>query len=77
MKKIPSIIITLFSILVLIACQNKKDQNKSAKVAYFGQLKTIMAGNIESVINLDSLSNKKYLYALGGIRTTKRRNTNI
>ena len=71
MKKIPNIIITLFSILVLVACQNKKDQNKSAKIAYFGQLKTIMSGNIESVIHLDSLSNKKHLYALGASEQLK------
>ncbi len=65
-------IITL-TILVLLfsSCQNADKKATISEVKYSGALRTIMSGNIQSVISLDSLSNKKHLYALGTLENLK------
>ncbi|MBT8254329.1 MAG: hypothetical protein KJN68_10175, partial [Bacteroidia bacterium] len=44
---------------------------KVNEVKYSGALKTIMSGNIQPVLSLDSLSNYKNLYALGAVENLK------
>jgi acetolactate decarboxylase len=58
------ITITVCTILML-SCEFNAPQEQFQKVNHIGALKTIMSGNITSVINLDSLANKEHLYALG------------
>jgi len=56
------IIIILLSIGMLISCEEKKEQ---PVVYHSGALRTMMSGDISKTIDLDTLSQKKYLYALG------------
>jgi hypothetical protein len=61
-------IITLILIVMLItACQSIDKKALVVDVKYSGALKTIMSGDIKPVISLESLSNKKHLYALGAV----------
>jgi len=70
MKKSIVIIASLIIILFINSCQLKDKKNIKVKVKYSGALKTIMSGDIQSVISLDSL-NKKNLYALGAVENLK------
>jgi alpha-acetolactate decarboxylase len=63
MYKITSVIL----VLLFSSCQNPDKKVAVTEVNYSGALRTIMSGNIQSVISLDSLSNKKHLYALGAV----------
>jgi alpha-acetolactate decarboxylase len=56
----------LLSILT-ISCVD----SPSTHVKYSGALKTIMSGNIEATISLDTFSQKKHLYALGAVADLK------
>lgn len=56
------IVIILFCIGMLISCEEKKEQ---PLVYHSGALKTMMSGDISKVVDLDTLSQKSHLYALG------------
>ncbi|QHI35633.1 hypothetical protein IMCC3317_09790 [Kordia antarctica] len=71
MKKVIYTIVFAVMGIVVISCQSKAEKVKITEVKHSGALRTIMSGNIESVINLDSLSNKKHLYALGAVENLK------
>jgi alpha-acetolactate decarboxylase len=58
-------------VLLLVSCQHIYKKTSITEVKYYGALKTMMSGNIQSVISLDSLSNKKNLYALGAMENLK------
>ena len=65
-KSIYSILIIL--VLVGVSCQSN---NKNTTVKHAGALKTIMSGNIQAKLSLDSLRRKKHLYALGAVENLK------
>jgi alpha-acetolactate decarboxylase len=67
MKRSVNIIIATILVLLFSSCQNTDKKVIATEVKYSGALKTIMSGSIQSVISLDSLSNKKQLYALGAV----------
>ncbi|MGK0325982.1 MAG: acetolactate decarboxylase [Polaribacter sp.] len=67
MKRSVNIIIATILVLLFSSCQNTDNKVIATEVKYSGALKTIMSGSIQSVISLDSLSNKKQLYALGAV----------
>lgn len=71
MNKSTPIIATAILILLTISCQNGDNKDTITEVKYSGALKTLMSGNIQPVISLDSLSNKKHLYALGAVENLK------
>ena len=54
------IVIVLLCIGMLISCEKKQPV-----VFHSGALRTMMSGNISKTIELDTLSLKKHLYALG------------
>lgn len=54
-------------IILVTSCQSKDKKPTTIEVKFSGALRTIMSGNIEPVIRLDSLSNRKHLYALGAV----------
>lgn len=56
------IVIILLCIGMLISCEEKKEQ---PVVYHSGLLRTMMSGDISKTIDLDTLSRKKHLYALG------------
>tara|TARA_R110000787_G_scaffold45993_2_gene111902 strand:+ start:5358 stop:6083 length:726 start_codon:yes stop_codon:yes gene_type:complete len=62
-----SLNILSFTILVLLICSCQRTNKKviEFEVKHSGALKKMMSGSIQSVVSLDSLSNKKHLYALG------------
>ncbi len=65
------IIIATLLVLLLGSCQNADKKANVTEVKYSGALRTLMSGNMQPVISLDSLSNKKYLYALGAVENLK------
>ncbi len=65
------IIIATLLVLLLGSCQNADKKATVTEVKYSGALRTLMSGNMQPVISLDSLSNKKYLYALGAVENLK------
>ncbi len=67
MKRSVNLIIATILVLLFSSCQNTDKKAIATEVKYSGALKTIMSGSIQSVISLDSLSNKKQLYALGAV----------
>tara|TARA_R110001632_G_scaffold19898_4_gene59827 strand:- start:2318 stop:3010 length:693 start_codon:yes stop_codon:yes gene_type:complete len=58
-------------VLLISSCQNTGKKASRFEVKHSGALKTMMSGNIQSVISLGSLSNKKHLYALGAVENLK------
>jgi acetolactate decarboxylase len=64
-------IIATILVLLLVSCQHTDKKTSITEVKHYGALKTMMSGNIQSVISLDSLSNKKNLYALGAVENLK------
>jgi len=56
---------------LLLSCINKNEPSSSILVHHSGALKTIMSGNIAATINLDSLSKRNHLYALGATENLK------
>jgi acetolactate decarboxylase len=67
MKK--SIYITLLILLIIAfaSCRDSSKKNASVAVKHSGALRIIMSGNIQPVISLDTLLEKKHLYALGAV----------
>ena len=63
----------LLTILVMVvdSCQSKNKKVTVKEVKHSGTLRTIMSGNLQPVISLDSLSNKRHLYALGAVENLK------
>jgi acetolactate decarboxylase len=71
MNKSILIIANAILILLTISCQNSDKKSTITEVKYSGVLRTLMSGNIQSVISLASLSTKKHLYALGAVENLK------
>jgi len=71
MKKSAYITVFTFLAIAFASCRDKGEQNVSVDVEYSGALRTIMSGNIQPVISLDTLSEKKHLYALGAVDNLK------
>lgn len=71
MKYSGHIISSLIIVLVIASCQTNKKKGIIAEVSFSGALRTIMSGDIQSTIRLDSLSNKKNLYALGAVENLR------
>ncbi len=71
MNRLIYIIITTILVSLFSSCQNADKKATVTEVKYSGALRTIMSGNIQPVISLDSLSNKKHLYALGAVENLK------
>ncbi|WP_426431411.1 acetolactate decarboxylase [Winogradskyella sp. HB-48] len=71
MKSINKITVLFLIIASVLSCQETKKSTHAIDVKYFGALKTIMSGNIQSAIALDSLSNQKNFYALGAVENLK------
>mgnify|MGYP000489420185 CR=1 FL=1 len=69
MSKTINIKLLIALTLLISSCQ--KNTNKPSEVKYSGALRTIMSGNIESVISLDTFSSSKNLYALGAVDNLK------
>lgn len=70
MNKMYNIFLSTLIILLLTSCI-KKNENLKREVQYYGALRKIMSGNIESTISLDSFSDIKNLYALGALENLK------
>jgi alpha-acetolactate decarboxylase len=67
-----SIYLTIITLALCVSsCQNSDEKVTVTEVKYSGALRTIMSGNMQSAISLDSLSNKKHLYALGAVENLK------
>ena len=69
MKHFKSILVATFVIAInaMVSCKEKSN----GKVVYSGALKTMMSGNLEATISLDTLSRKTNLYALGAMENLK------
>lgn len=61
------IIVLAILLFAFASCQDKDRKNISIDVKHSGALRTIISGNIQSAISLDTLSEKKNLYALGAV----------
>lgn len=55
----------------LISCQSNKNDLINVDVSNAGALRTIMSGDVSSVISLDSLKSKEHLFALGALENLK------
>ena len=71
MNKSIYIIAYTIMIMVVASCESKEKEVTRGEVKHSGALRMIMSGNIQSTINLDSLSNKEHLYALGAVENLK------
>lgn len=71
MNNIKYIIISAVVLMLVTACQNKNKNVIHTVVNHSGALRNIMSGNIQPVISLDSLKNKRNLYALGAVANLK------
>ena len=71
MNRSISIITSTILVMLFSSCQYANKKGIVTEVKYSGALRTIMSGNIQAVISLDSLSNKKHLYALGAVDNLK------
>ena len=71
MKRLTYIIVLVFFTIAFSSCRDKESKTLSTEVKHSGALRTIMSGNIQSVISLDSLSKMKNLYALGAVDNLK------
>lgn len=63
----PYTIIIVLSSFLAVSCVD----SSTAQVEYSGALRTIMSGNLEATTSLDTLSQKKHLYALGAVADLK------
>ncbi|WP_411767813.1 acetolactate decarboxylase [Winogradskyella sp. A3E31] len=70
MNKSTYITLFIFSAIAFTSCRDKGEKNTSVVVKHSGALRTIMSGNIQHVISLDTLS-EKHLYALGAVDNLK------
>lgn len=71
MNKLIYTIVIVFLAILVASCESKAKEDKKTEVKHSGALRTIMSGNIQSTISLDSLSNKKSLYSLGAMENLK------
>ncbi|WP_299117267.1 acetolactate decarboxylase [uncultured Winogradskyella sp.] len=71
MKKLIYITVLAFFIIAFSSCRDKESKTLSTVVKHSGALRTIMSGNIQPVISLDTLSKMKNLYALGAVDNLK------
>lgn len=71
MKRLTYIIVLVFFTIAFLSCRDKESKTLSTEVKHSGALRTIMSGNIQSVISLDTLSKMKNLYALGAVDNLK------
>jgi len=71
MGDLRKLLTALIMVLIIGSCQTNDNKATITEVAYTGALRTIMAGNIQATISLDSLSNRKHLYALGAVENLK------
>jgi alpha-acetolactate decarboxylase len=71
MNKSTYIIVLVIMVIAFTSCQNTHKKEVSILVKHSGALRTIMSGNIQPVISLDTLSKKKHLYALGAVDNLK------
>ena len=71
MNKLKYLIALIIIALVAFSCQSKDKKATKVEVKFSGALRTIMSGNIQSVISLDSLSIRKNFYALGASENLK------
>jgi acetolactate decarboxylase len=62
-----SLYIAVILAILIFSCQSKDKKVSAIGVKHSGALRTIMSGNLQSVISLDSFSNKKNFYALGAV----------
>lgn len=67
MQKIKSPFVLVLTILFVVSC----GPDPNTGVRYTGALRTIMSGDLEATISLDTLSQKKNLYALGAEKDLK------
>jgi len=61
--------IVFLTLLLFVSCKQEKKQ--VFKVKYTGALKDMMSGNISKTIDLDTLSKREHLYALGAYENLK------
>jgi alpha-acetolactate decarboxylase len=71
MNKLTYTLVVVFLITIITSCESKVTNNKRVEVKYSGALRTIMSGNVQSTISLDSLSNRANMYALGAVENLK------
>jgi acetolactate decarboxylase len=71
MNKLNYIIALTIILILAYSCQSNNKKASITEVKYSGALRTIMSGNIEPVVSLDSLSDKTNFYALGAIENLK------
>ncbi|WP_282043298.1 acetolactate decarboxylase [Winogradskyella flava] len=71
MKRLKYIIVLVFFTIAFSSCRDKESKTLSTVVKHSGALRTIMSGNIQPVISLDTLSKMKNLYALGAVGNLK------
>ncbi|WP_040247500.1 acetolactate decarboxylase [Psychroserpens mesophilus] len=71
MKRLTYIIVLVFFTIAFLSCRDKESKTLSTEVKHSGALRTIMSGNIQSVISLDTLAKMKNLYALGAVDNLK------
>jgi acetolactate decarboxylase len=67
MKNATYITVLAFLVIAFASCRDKDNKVSPTEVKHSGALRTMMSGNIQSVISLDTLSEKKHLYALGAV----------
>ena len=61
--------IVFLTLLLFVSC--KQETKQVFKVKYTGALKDMMSGNISKTIDLDTLSKREHLYALGAYENLK------
>ncbi len=71
MNKLAYIIVLAFLAITFTSCRDNNSKVFSTEVKHSGALRTIMSGNIQPVISLDTLSKMKNLYALGAVDNLK------
>ena len=71
MNKLTYITVLVFFTIAFLSCRDKESKTLSTVVKHSGALRTIMSGNIQPVISLDTLSKMKNLYALGAVDNLK------
>ena len=71
MDKRTYICVLAFLSITLASCRDKVENKVSVDVKHAGALRTIMSGNIQPVISLDTLSKSNHLYALGALDNLK------
>ncbi len=63
--------IAITLVVSLVSCQSNNNELMTIKVNNSGALRTIMSGDVSSVIRLDSLQSKEHFFALGALENLK------